>query len=94
MPFLLVRGDVEAPQDTFIVVSDTVRYKCESVIVALFSAFKIYIALEAQYPKGCSQVWLFLQKVLFRLDYRHEKLQVASNKALTYFSIDLQLPLQ
>lgn len=72
-PFLAVVGC----QKSYFCV-DKVVYHCHNTLSALDSCFKSFFALHAQYPRESEQIWLMIQRCLYRIKTPYDNLGVAN----------------
>ncbi|XP_034236585.1 uncharacterized protein LOC117642456 [Thrips palmi] len=71
-PFIAVVGGTKA---YFCV--DKVVYSCNNILSALESCYKSFFALHALYPPECEQVWLIIQRCLYRMETPYDNLGIA-----------------
>ncbi|XP_051163773.1 uncharacterized protein LOC127283130 [Leptopilina boulardi] len=81
-PYLIFLGNVENPQISIVVNSE--RYAFTDPLKAIDCCFKCLIALDS-FSFLCDFVWLFLDKVIYKLDYLNTK-----NTWVTKFVVDLK----
>ncbi|CAD6226291.1 GSCOCG00011866001-RA-CDS [Cotesia congregata] len=89
-PFMVFVGPLTS-LEAFYVVVDKVRYKSESALEALDLTFRIFFACNCDYPKLTQQTWLFIQKLLYRINVPGDKCSMLLNKALTFFEKALNI---
>ncbi|XP_031350570.1 uncharacterized protein LOC116176215 isoform X3 [Photinus pyralis] len=69
-PYACVAGNLEAVNNFYIVVVNDVVYKVDSSIRALELLFKLYHALDVEYPAESEHIWLFIQEIVFNIKSR------------------------
>lgn len=80
-PYIVIIGPTVAEIHTrYIIINNVkyssktdVRYDSTSIINAVDTCFKILFALNAAYPSECANVWFFIQKVLYKLTTKYDK---------------------
>ncbi|KYN09165.1 hypothetical protein ALC57_18720 [Trachymyrmex cornetzi] len=87
-PFIPVVGSIRSPKRYYSIIGRA-RYEVPSVIEALELAFKIYIVYDFSYPKATLNVWLLIQKILFKVSLPGEKLSIQVNKVLSFIENEL-----
>lgn len=65
-PSVCVVGSGDKPDAFFILVDDT-SYKVDTTIRSLELVFKLFHALDIEYPIECESVWLFIQDLIFKM---------------------------
>ena len=65
-PTLFVIGDLTAIQEAYVIVDD-LQYKVSTTLDGLDLAFKIFFALDCQYPKASLSLWQFIQIACFNI---------------------------
>ncbi|XP_018371850.1 PREDICTED: uncharacterized protein LOC108766828 [Trachymyrmex cornetzi] len=88
-PFISVVGSIRSPKRYYSIIGRA-RYEVPSVIEALELAFKIYIVYDFSYPKATLNVWLLIQKTLFKVSLPGEKLSIQVNKVLSFIENELE----
>lgn len=63
-PFAAIIGPLDNPDGFYICVDDT-KYKIDSCIRMLELLFKLFHALDVEYPAECQHVWIFLEEMVF-----------------------------
>lgn len=63
-PFLVIVGESEA----IYVVIDSFKYKLNTAVEGFDVCFKSFFALGLQYPPESKQVWMFIQKFIFKIE--------------------------
>jgi hypothetical protein len=66
-PFIIVVGPLENPTCYYIVVAE-VRYLFPAqtlFIEVLDTCYKIFFALQAQFPPVCKDIWIFIQRQIY-----------------------------
>ena len=58
-PFILAVGDNNEPRSIYVYV-DGMRYVMESPIKAVAVCFKVFQAVNANYPSTCHLIWNFI----------------------------------
>ena len=53
--------------ESFYVVLDDKKYKCDSCLEAIDLVFQLFFAVDSAYPPLCDTVWLFLQKAAYNI---------------------------
>lgn len=67
-PFAVLVGlTLDNISQTFVYLTETRRYEVDTPLKALDVLFKSFFALNAQYPIESGQVWLFLQRVIWKI---------------------------
>lgn len=94
-PYIIIIGTSIAEIHTrYIVINNVkysstsdIRYESTSIIHAVDSCFKILFALNAVYPAESSNIWYFIQKGLYKLSTRYDKVYTSVNSLLTDLGI-------
>lgn len=64
-PFGVVAGDLKKP--SYIIVVNEIRYIIDSGIRALELLYKLFHALDIEYPAESEPLWLTIQELVFKL---------------------------
>ncbi|XP_053607240.1 uncharacterized protein LOC128673433 isoform X3 [Plodia interpunctella] len=86
-PFIIVVGP--SPKEIFdrYVILNNVRYEVTTVLDAVDACFKIIFVLNAKYPSESKHVWQFIQKAMFKLDTKYDKVFTTVNTLITDLNI-------
>lgn len=71
-PLPIVIG-AENSQKECLIVFDEVEYVVETPMKAVDIAFKSYHSLHADYPVESEQIWLFLQKAIYKFESKWDR---------------------
>lgn len=71
-------------EESFVLINDTL-YHCNSPLNALELAFISFFVLHAEYPEEALQVWLFVQRLLFDIKVKGDKISSSLNTLLGRF---------
>lgn len=52
---------------------DNVKYKVSTALKAIDTCFKSIIALNAEYPKECDPVWIFIQNYIYEIKSTYDR---------------------
>lgn len=94
-PYIIIIGASIAEIHTiFIIVNDVkyspmsyVSYNSTSIMHAVDTCFKILFALNAEYPIESANVWHFIQKALYKLTTKYDKVYTAVNALMSDLGI-------
>lgn len=94
-PYIVIIGPSIATIHTrYIVINNVkysstsdIRYESTSIIVAVDTCFKILFALNAEYPSESSNIWYFIQKGLYKLTTKYDKVYTSVNSLMTDLGI-------
>lgn len=67
--------------------TSSIRYESASIIHAVDVCFKILFALNAEYPAESSNIWYFIQKGLYKLTTKYDKVYTSVNSLMTDLGI-------
>ena len=73
-PQVLAVGDSILGARDFYVLYEDVVYEVDSLIKAVDICFKLFFVFNAEYPAEATDVWIFLQKGVFRIDTPYDVL--------------------
>jgi len=76
-PFIIFVGRDASSVNAYYICIDNVLYKIESALKAIDICYKSFFALHACYPKESEQIWLLIQKCLYKMTTEHD---VSNNK--------------
>lgn len=76
-PIPVIIGDVLGIIDSSYVCFNSIRYKVDTPIKAVDTCFKMYHALQAEYPKECDSTWMFIQTYIFKIKTPHDRKYVS-----------------
>ena len=66
-PFIIVIGNTIDSIESIYVYVDGTRYLMESILQAIDVCFKLYQALDAEYPTTGLNLWNFIQRYVFNI---------------------------
>ncbi|XP_011705630.1 PREDICTED: uncharacterized protein LOC105460837 [Wasmannia auropunctata] len=78
--FLIFVGRDASSIDAYYVCVDNTLYKIESALKAIDVCYKCFFVLHACYPKECQQIWLLIQKYLYKMSTEND---VINNKVIS-----------
>lgn len=82
-PIVFIVGEnLDEIIESYVAIED-VLYKFNSVFVAFSVAFKLIHGLQLKYPDQCKQVWMFLQKLIFKIETYEQEDDVFINNLLS-----------
>lgn len=73
-PYILIEGPSLTDVKTSYIVVDDIRYQFNSVLKALDICFKCFHVFHCQYPPQGEHLWLLVQKALFGIDTKYDKI--------------------
>ncbi|KAL6419622.1 hypothetical protein ACFW04_013708 [Cataglyphis niger] len=76
-PFIIFVGRDASSINAYYVCIDKILYKIESALKVIDVCYKCFFVLHICYPKECQQVWLLIQKCLYKMTTEHD---VSNNK--------------
>lgn len=68
----LIGENFDEITESYVAIED-VLYKFNSVFEAFSVGFKIIHGLQMKYPDQCKHVWMFLQKVVFKIETNEQE---------------------
>ncbi|KAF5302188.1 hypothetical protein FQR65_LT19117 [Abscondita terminalis] len=94
-PYIIIIGDsVKDIHTRFIVINNVkhasskdVRYNSTSIVHAVDACFKVLFALNAEYPAESSNVWYFIQRGVYKLSTKYDRVYTTVNSLLNDLDI-------
>ncbi|XP_011706192.1 PREDICTED: uncharacterized protein LOC105461394 isoform X2 [Wasmannia auropunctata] len=71
-PFVIFVGRDDSSINAYYVCVDNTLYKIESALKAIDICYKCFFVLHACYPKESEQVWLLIQKCLYKMSTEYD----------------------
>ncbi|KAL6419292.1 hypothetical protein ACFW04_013932 [Cataglyphis niger] len=71
-PFIIFVGHDDNSINAYYVCIDKILYKIESALKAIDVCYKCFFVLHICYPKECQQVWLLIQKCLYKMTTEYD----------------------
>lgn len=84
-PFILVKKNLYSIEKIWIV-TDQIIYESESVAKALSSCFMIYHIFNLNYNQNSINFWLFIQKIIFKLNFKTDVVGSSYRTLASYFN--------
>lgn len=69
---MVVGLDIKNITSSYVIIDQNL-YKVPSVLKAIDICFKVFHVLHVQYPLECEQIWLFLQKAIYKISTTWDK---------------------
>ncbi|KAL4719140.1 hypothetical protein ACJJTC_006172 [Scirpophaga incertulas] len=73
-PFIVVVGPTLKTISARYIVLNNLRYEMPSMIKSVDACFKLIFALNAEYPAESKHVWQFIQRVLYKMTTKFDKI--------------------
>lgn len=81
-PLPVIIGELDKITGCYICVNE-IRYKVESPLKAVDVCFKIFHALNAEYPKECDSTWMFIQEYMYGITTKFDRKYVAVSSLIS-----------
>jgi len=82
-PFVVVVGPtIDAIHSIYVVVEDNF-FKVDNVLTAIDTCFKMFFVLHAKYPDECAPVWFIIQKGIYKLNTKWDKVYTSVNSVMS-----------
>ena len=69
-PYIHFVGDYNKIENIF-VIFENVKYQFKTFLEALTFCFHVYVVFDLEYPKATSNLWIFIQKFFFEIDFKN-----------------------
>lgn len=89
-PFIIVVGATVKEISARYIVLNNLRYELPSILKSVDACFKLIFALNAEYSAECKHVWQFIQKVLFKMSTKYDKIFTTVRALATDLGIEVQ----
>lgn len=81
-PYVIAVGSLEEVTHFFVVLND-IKYKFQSIVMAIDFCFKLFFVLNLKYSVFCDQIWTFIQKYFYQISTKFDVNSTAVIAALT-----------
>lgn len=88
-PFIIVVGPSLKQISARYIVLNNLRYEMTSIVKSVDACFKIIFVLNTEYSADCTQVWQFIQKALFNLNTKYDKIFTTVRALATDLGLEL-----